>query len=97
VSKWGLLMSRSIISPEELPAVCRQCDVQALTGLGRTTTYDLLRSGTIPGVLKVGKQYLIARTNLLLWINGQAESEAAGGNPAAGGEGALGCGNPSSR
>ena len=50
-------------------------EAATVTGLGRTTLYALMRSGTLPS-LKVGKRRLIASADLESMI-GQARQAAA--------------------
>lgn len=48
-------------------------DVQGITQLGRTTIYELMRSGSLP-YLKIGRSVRIRREALEVWITSHEES-----------------------
>lgn len=52
----------------ELPLILTPDDVSAFLKLGRSATYEALRTGCIPAV-RVGKLWRISRDALLNWLN----------------------------
>lgn len=52
----------------ELPLILTPDEVSALLKLGRSATYEALRTGSIPAV-RVGKLWRIGRDALLNWLN----------------------------
>ena len=49
-------------------------DLQDLTGLGRSTIYELDRAGKIPGKLEnVGRRKLFSRAKILAWLQGRED------------------------
>ncbi len=58
-----------ILTPEEARRYCR---------IGRTSFYEALRAGHCPAV-RIGRQWRIARSSLLEWLErGESNSQAAG-------------------
>jgi len=57
------------------PMLLTVADVQAETGLGRTTVYALLASGELPAV-RIGRAVRISRVSLEVWIEQRAKSAA---------------------
>ena len=46
-------------------------EMQELLGIGSTKAYELVSSGTIPGVIKIGRIIRINRHQLEGWLNDQ--------------------------
>jgi len=62
--------ARSMIDP---PMLLTVRDVEAELQLGRTRTYELIRSGQIP-VIRLGRSVRIPREALRRWIDDQGSS-----------------------
>lgn len=56
---------------ESCPDVLDPKELSALLKIGITTTYQLLRKGSIKSV-RVGRQYRILREDVLSYLSGQA-------------------------
>ena len=49
-------------------------DLEVLTGLGKSTLYELDRKGEIPGRLKnVGRRKLFSRARIMEWLEGRPD------------------------
>ena len=59
--------------PEESPLLLTVRDVEAALQLGRTATYELIRSGRLP-VVRLGRAVRIPRTALVRWIDERCAS-----------------------
>lgn len=54
----------------------KQSEVSEITGWCRTTVYDLIRRGEMPGVVRVGRSVRISAEALREWVREQAERQA---------------------
>jgi len=46
-------------------------NISVETGLGLNLIYRQLRTGKIPGAVKVGDRWMLSRVNFQKWINGE--------------------------
>lgn len=58
------------VNPDARPMLLTVKDVEAELQLGRTRTYELVRSGELP-VVRIGRAVRIPRDALRLWVDGQ--------------------------
>jgi excisionase family DNA binding protein len=68
----GNMKDAELMGPESrrllsLPEVCE------ILGVGRTTVFELVRSGALPS-LKIGRRRLVTRMSVENFIEGQAQS-----------------------
>ena len=56
------------VSVEELPLVLRVEDLSRVLGIGRNTTYELVRSGQIRSI-RIGRQLRIPRSELQRFLD----------------------------
>ncbi len=48
-------------------------EVAELLGISRSYAYELVRKGTIPGALVLGKKRLIPKEKFAEWVNGRKD------------------------
>ena len=53
------------------PAVVRVEDAARMLSIGRGLAYELARQGTLPGVIKLGRRYVVSRSVLERVIDGR--------------------------
>lgn len=62
---------KAAVSWEALPLILTAAEVQAILRVNRTRTYELLATGSIPGVVRLGaRQYRVSRDALRRWLEG---------------------------
>jgi excisionase family DNA binding protein len=52
-----------------------------LCGISRSYGYHLARSGTLPGVFRLGRRYRVSRSTLLAYLKGWRPPEETGTEP----------------
>lgn len=57
----------------------RPTEVAELLGIGRTRAYELLSTGALPGVIRIGRSLRVSTEALRRWIAAQAQ--VAGDEP----------------
>ncbi len=57
-------------------------ELAAYLGIGRTTAYDWLKGGKLPGVVNVAGQWFARKPMVDAWLLGQHDGEASGTNVA---------------
>ncbi len=43
-----------------------------ILGVGRQTAYDLARKGELPGVRRLGRRFIVSKTELEAYLSGKA-------------------------
>lgn len=54
------------------PALLSIEEAARLLGIGRTKTYEMAHTGTLPGVVLIGRSVRVSRKRLESWIDEQA-------------------------
>ena len=63
---------RLIIAPSSYPRVLTVDQLAKLLQLPRSTTYEAISRGEIPGVRKVGRHIRVCRDSVLDWLSGDS-------------------------
>jgi excisionase family DNA binding protein len=61
------------------PLLLRPTDAARLLSISRSKVYELISSGELPGVVRIGRSVRIALKALLGWIDACSESKGAAG------------------
>ena len=57
---------------DEMPDVLRPSDIIALTGLGKNSVYELLRTKRIPHI-RAGRAILVSKATLVRFLDGERD------------------------
>ena len=53
------------------PATIKIEESAGVLGIGRQTAYDLAARGELPGVLRLGRRWVVSRKALEAWLEGK--------------------------
>ena len=77
-------MADTLVSPERKTLTVEEA--AAALGIGRTSAYELARRGELPGVIRLGRRFVVSRDVLERLLSG---ADVATGGPSVAASGAV--------
>ena len=61
-------MATKVLEPQPIRFTYSIQEVADLLGIGRSLAYELAQEGTLPGVKRLGRRYVVSRAALDAWL-----------------------------